>query len=62
MRPFESMSMVAMGGNKPIAYPGLMNNMPNAYAAMGTTAEVRVGGLDDPAVALDAAFEALVPG
>ena len=36
----ESMSMVAMGGNKPIAYPGLMDNMPNAYAAMGTTAEV----------------------
>jgi len=36
----ESMSMVAMGGNKPIAYPGLMKNMPNAYAAMGTTAEV----------------------
>ncbi|MCJ7753543.1 MAG: thiolase family protein, partial [Thermoanaerobaculales bacterium] len=35
----ESMSMVAMGGNKPIAYPGLMNSMPNAYAAMGTTAE-----------------------
>ena len=36
----ESMSMVAMGGNKPIAYPGLMRDMPNAYAAMGTTAEV----------------------
>ena len=36
----ESMSMVAMGGNKPIAYPGLMDAMPNAYAAMGTTAEV----------------------
>ncbi len=36
----ESMSMVAMGGNKPIAYPGLMHAMPNAYAAMGTTAEV----------------------
>jgi acetyl-CoA acyltransferase len=36
----ESMSMVAMGGNKPIAYPGLMDEMPNAYAAMGTTAEV----------------------
>jgi acetyl-CoA acyltransferase len=36
----ESMSMVAMGGNKPIAYPGLMDDMPNAYAAMGTTAEV----------------------
>ncbi|MEJ2582217.1 MAG: thiolase family protein [Acidobacteriota bacterium] len=36
----ESMSMVAMGGNKPIAYPELMHSMPNAYAAMGTTAEV----------------------
>ncbi len=36
----ESMSMVAMGGNKPIAYPGLMETMPNSYAAMGTTAEV----------------------
>jgi acetyl-CoA acyltransferase len=36
----ESMSMVEMGGNKPIAYPGLMDSMPNAYAAMGTTAEV----------------------
>ena len=36
----ESMSMVAMGGNKPIAYPGLMDTMPNSYAAMGTTAEV----------------------
>jgi len=36
----ESMSMVEMGGNKPIAYPGLMETMPNAYAAMGTTAEV----------------------
>jgi acetyl-CoA acyltransferase len=36
----ESMSMVAMGGNKPIAYPGLMDTFPNAYAAMGTTAEV----------------------
>ena len=36
----ESMSMVAMGGNKPIAYPGLMETLPNAYAAMGTTAEV----------------------
>ena len=35
----ESMSLVAMGGNKPIAYPGLMETMPNAYAAMGTTAE-----------------------
>ncbi len=36
----ESMSMVAMGGNKLIADPGLMDEMPNAYMAMGTTAEV----------------------
>ncbi len=36
----ESMSMVAMGGNKPIAYPELMDAYPNAYAGMGTTAEV----------------------
>jgi len=36
----ESMSLVAMGGNKPIAYPGLMYDMPNSYAAMGTTAEM----------------------
>jgi acetyl-CoA acyltransferase len=36
----ESMSMVAMGGNKPIAYPGLMDAMPTSYTAMGTTAEV----------------------
>ncbi len=36
----ESMSMVAMGGNKPIAYPGLMDTMPTAYTAMGTTAEI----------------------
>jgi acetyl-CoA acyltransferase len=36
----ESMSMVAMGGNKLIADPALMDAMPNAYAAMGTTAEV----------------------
>jgi len=36
----ESMSMVPMGGNKLIAYPDLMDAMPNAYAAMGTTAEV----------------------
>ena len=35
----ESMSLVAMGGNKLIAYPGLMDAMPNAYAGMGTTAE-----------------------
>jgi len=36
----ESMSLVAMGGNKLIAEPTLVNAMPNAYAAMGTTAEV----------------------
>jgi acetyl-CoA acyltransferase len=36
----ESMSMVAMGGNKPIADPALFDMMPNAYTAMGTTAEV----------------------
>lgn len=36
----ESMSMVPMGGNKMIADPALMAAMPNAYAAMGTTAEI----------------------
>ena len=36
----ESMSMVEMGGNKPIAYPGLVETNINAYMAMGTTAEV----------------------
>jgi acetyl-CoA acyltransferase len=36
----ESMSLVAMGGNKLIADPATMEFMPNAYAAMGTTAEV----------------------
>jgi len=36
----ESMSLVAMGGNKLIAEPTLVNAMPNAYAAMGTTAEI----------------------
>jgi len=36
----ESMSMVAMGGNKLIAEPSMMDAMPNAYAGMGTTAEV----------------------
>ncbi len=35
----ESMSLVAMGGNKLIADPHLMESMPNAYAGMGTTAE-----------------------
>ena len=36
----ESMSLVAMGGNKLIADPAVMEFMPNAYAGMGTTAEV----------------------
>ena len=36
----ESMSMVPMGGNKIVADPALMEALPNAYAAMGTTAEV----------------------
>lgn len=36
----ESMSMVPMGGNKLTADPELMAVMPNAYAAMGTTAEL----------------------
>jgi len=36
----ESMSMVEMGGNKPIAFPGLVESNINAYMGMGTTAEV----------------------
>ena len=36
----ESMSMVPMGGNKIIADPALVDATPNAYASMGTTAEV----------------------
>jgi len=36
----ESMSMVPMGGNKIFADPALFEAMPNAYAGMGTTAEV----------------------
>ncbi len=36
----ESMSMVEMGGNKMIGYPGLIESNINAYMAMGTTAEV----------------------
>jgi len=36
----ESMSMVAMGGNKLIANPALMDAYPNAYMAMGSTAEI----------------------
>ena len=36
----ESMSAVPMGGNKIIADPELFELLPNAYAGMGTTAEV----------------------
>ncbi len=36
----ESMSMVPMGGNKLVADGAMMDELPNAYAAMGTTAEV----------------------
>jgi acetyl-CoA acyltransferase len=36
----ESMSLVEMGGNKMIGYPGLIESNINAYMAMGTTAEV----------------------
>ena len=36
----ESMSMVAMGGNKLIADPALVDMLPTAYTAMGTTAEI----------------------
>ncbi|HHQ47276.1 MAG TPA: thiolase family protein [Acidobacteria bacterium] len=36
----ESMSMVAMGGNKLIADPPLVDKVPTAYTAMGTTAEI----------------------
>lgn len=36
----ESMSMVAMGGNKLIADPGLVDVLPTAYSSMGMTAEV----------------------
>ncbi|MCG6962848.1 MAG: thiolase family protein [Acidobacteria bacterium] len=36
----ESMSMVAMGGNKLIADPALVDKLPTAYTAMGTTAEI----------------------
>ncbi len=36
----ESMSMVEMGGNKPIAFPDLVDSNINAYMGMGTTAEV----------------------
>jgi len=36
----ESMSMVAMGGNKLIADPPIVDKVPTAYTAMGTTAEI----------------------
>ena len=36
----ESMSMVEMGGNKPIASPKVVDININAYMGMGTTAEV----------------------
>ncbi len=36
----ESMSMVPMGGNKYSANPDLMDNYPEAFAFMGTTAEL----------------------
>ena len=35
----ESMSMIPMGGNKPAPNPWLMEHMPEAYMAMGLTAE-----------------------
>jgi acetyl-CoA acyltransferase len=35
----ESMSMVPMGGNKPSANPKMMEEMPEVYIPMGTTAE-----------------------
>ncbi len=36
----ESMSMVAMGGNKMIADPAAMSFNPDIYSGMGTTAEI----------------------
>ena len=35
----ESMSLVPMGGYKPAPHPGLMNDVPGFFAAMGITAE-----------------------
>ncbi len=35
----ESMTMVPMGGNKPSANPKMMEEMPEVYIPMGTTAE-----------------------
>jgi len=36
----ESMSQVAMGGQKPSPHPGLMETRPEAYTPMGITAEI----------------------
>lgn len=36
----ESMSQVAMGGQKPSPHPGLVTNRPEAYTPMGITAEL----------------------
>ncbi len=36
----ESMSQIAMGGQKPSPNPGLMANRPDAYTPMGITAEL----------------------
>ncbi len=36
----ESMSQVAMGGQKPSPHPGLMETRPAAYTPMGITAEI----------------------
>jgi acetyl-CoA acyltransferase len=36
----ESMSLIAMGGQKPSPHPGLMERRPEAYTPMGITAEL----------------------
>jgi len=36
----ESMSQIAMGGQKPSPHPGLMASRPEAYTPMGITAEI----------------------
>ena len=36
----ESMSQIAMGGQKPSPHPGLMETRPEAYTPMGITAEI----------------------
>jgi acetyl-CoA acyltransferase len=36
----ESMSQIAMGGQKPSPHPGLMESRPEAYTPMGITAEL----------------------